>query len=84
MRFIILALASLSIGCSTAGPFVTNISGAGPNKLLIEKCHVQFNSFVGYITKKIAAVTPFRRSSGWSPPNNPLKLTAEQRGPIDP
>ena len=52
MRLIILALALLAIGCSTAGPFVTNVSSAGPNKLNIEKCHVEFNAFFGYVTNK--------------------------------
>jgi len=31
-------------GCSQAGPFITNVSSSGPNKLLIEKCHVQLNA----------------------------------------
>lgn len=52
MRFLVPVVALLAIGCSTAGPFVTNIASAGPNKLLIEKCHVELNAFVGYVTNK--------------------------------
>jgi type IV secretion system protein VirB7 len=52
MRILITLLGSLAMGCSTAGPFVTNISSAGPNKLLIEKCHVELNAFVGYVSNK--------------------------------
>ena len=47
-----IVVASFSFGCSTAGPFVTNVSSAGPGKLLIEKCQVELNAFVGYITNK--------------------------------
>ena len=52
MRMIILALVSITIGCSTAGPFVTNVSSAGPDKLLVEKCHLELNAFIGYVTNK--------------------------------
>jgi len=52
MRFLLSLVAIFAVGCSTAGPFVTNISAAGPNKLLIEKCHVELNALVGYVTNK--------------------------------
>jgi hypothetical protein len=35
-------------GCtSTAGPFITNISSAGPGRIRVEKCEVEF-SVIGY------------------------------------
>jgi len=52
MRLLLPLFGLLAIGCSTAGPFVTSISSAGPNKLLIEKCHVELNTFIGYVTNK--------------------------------
>ena len=38
------------IGCSVTQPYVTNISPAGEQGILVEKCKVQFNS----ITAKIS------------------------------
>lgn len=52
MRFLAILVGLLAFGCSTAGPFVTNVSSAGPHKLLIEKCSVALNAFVGYVTNK--------------------------------
>ena len=37
-------------GCSTAGPFVTNISSDGRGGLNIEKQKVQYNAFLGIVT----------------------------------
>jgi len=37
-------------GCTTAGPFVTNISSDGRGNLNIEKAKVQFNSFMGVVS----------------------------------
>jgi hypothetical protein len=40
--------AALQAGCaSTAGPFVTNVSSAGPGMLSVEKCEVTFSPW-GY------------------------------------
>lgn len=36
--------------CTTAGPYVTNISADGNNGLYIEKCAVKLNSFMGTIS----------------------------------
>ena len=44
------ALALVLIGCSTAGPFVTNISSDGQGNLIIEKNTVKFNSFTGNVS----------------------------------
>ena len=44
------------IGCSTAGPFVTNISPVGDGKISVEKCMIQYNGFTGNITMKDCTV----------------------------
>jgi type IV secretion system protein VirB7 len=36
--------------CSSAGPYVTNISSDGNNGINIEKCKVHFNSFTGNVS----------------------------------
>ena len=47
MRIAVL-LALALVGCTThAGPFVTNISTAGPGKLLVEKCMADMSSATG-------------------------------------
>jgi type IV secretion system protein VirB7 len=40
----------LLAGCTTAGPYVTNISSDGANGLTIEKCKVELNAFLGVIS----------------------------------
>ena len=37
-------------GCTTAGPYVTNISSDGNNGLNIEKCGVKLNAFMGTVS----------------------------------
>lgn len=39
-------------GCSTAGPFVTNISSDGRGGLNIEKQEVEYNWFLGVVGNK--------------------------------
>ncbi len=42
----VIASLALFTGCvSRSGPFVTNISTGGPNKLNVEKCYVEYDSF---------------------------------------
>ena len=55
-RLAILAVLGLT-GCSTAGPFVTNISSDGQGGLVVEKCMVQFNGFLGTISNQEATTT---------------------------
>lgn len=49
----ILVLSFLSIGlifvngCTTCGPFVTNISSDGKGNLLVEKANIELNTFTG-------------------------------------
>ena len=37
-------------GCSFAGPYVTNISPAGDQGILVEKCKVQYNSLTAKVS----------------------------------
>jgi hypothetical protein len=46
---IAVAVATLT-GCSTAGPFVTNISSDGKGDILVEKNTVNVNGFTGIAT----------------------------------
>ncbi len=39
----------LLAGCTTAGPYLTNISSDGANGLNIEKCKVELNAFLGVV-----------------------------------
>ncbi|MHC5127084.1 hypothetical protein ACYST8_13590 [Pseudomonas inefficax] len=45
-----LSLAATLAGCTTAGPYVTNISSDGRNGLNIEKCAVKLNAFMGTVS----------------------------------
>ena len=48
MKILLVVTVGLLAGCtSTAGPFITNISSAGPGRLLLEKCEVEFST-IGY------------------------------------
>ncbi|MEE9356009.1 MAG: hypothetical protein V3U75_10515 [Methylococcaceae bacterium] len=44
-----LVLGSLMIGCTTAGPYVTNITSNGANGLNIEKCKVELHLLWGVV-----------------------------------
>jgi len=54
---LITALALSLVGCSSAGPFVTDVTKSGENTLTIEKCYVTV-SLVGY-----SSVEDCRRST---------------------
>ena len=67
MKSIILAgLVLVITGCTTAGPYVTNISSDGANGLTIEKCKVEMNAFMGVVstgdcsTSSLRLTTPNR------------------------
>jgi type IV secretion system protein VirB7 len=47
---VILGIFAFLTGCSSAGPYVTNVSSDGNNGLNVEKCSVEFNSFTGTIS----------------------------------
>lgn len=48
-KIILIANLLLLTGCTTAGPYVTNISSDGANGLNIEKCKVELNAFMGTV-----------------------------------
>jgi len=41
----LMLIATVAVGCTTAGPFVTNISSDGQGNLIIEKQKVLLDSF---------------------------------------
>jgi type IV secretion system protein VirB7 len=52
-RLSLIALAAVAItGCTTAGPFVTNVSSDGAGGLNVDKCSVQMNAFMGTVSNK--------------------------------
>lgn len=55
-----LILFVLLTGCSSAGPFVTSISSDGNNGLIIEKCDVKFDGFLGVISNENCRTTNVR------------------------
>lgn len=67
MKLIIFIATVLAMaGCTTAGPYVTNISSDGSNGLNIEKCKVELNMFLGVVntgdcyTSSLRLTTPVR------------------------
>lgn len=47
---IVLLVAMLFSGCTTlAGPFVTNVSHDGEGRLLVDRCNVTYNAFLGTV-----------------------------------
>ncbi|EIP96832.1 hypothetical protein OpiT1DRAFT_01257 [Opitutaceae bacterium TAV1] len=47
---LLIAAAGFLGGCTTAGPFVTNISSDGQGNLVVEKNTVHFNAFTGAVS----------------------------------
>jgi type IV secretion system protein VirB7 len=54
LSFIILS------GCTTAGPFVTNVSSDGNGGLVIEKTYVKMNAFTGTISNEGGTTTTIK------------------------
>ena len=51
LKFIILPISIYFLtACSTAGPYVTNISSDGAGGMTVEKCKVQYNAFLDYVS----------------------------------
>ncbi len=44
-------VAALLVGCTHAGPFVTNISASGNGRAVVEKCMLEMNYFLGTISE---------------------------------
>ena len=82
----ILAVAILLgvVGCSFAGPYVTNISPAGEQGTLVEKCKVQFNSLTAkvsteqcntsYVWLGNASMGKAKSEEGANPNNNVITI----------
>jgi len=48
--FLITGIGLLLMSCSLTQPYVTNISPAGEQGILVEKCKVQFNSLTAKVS----------------------------------
>lgn len=59
-RAAVAILALFACSCSTAGPFVTNISSDGKGNLVIEKSMVQMNAFTGTVSNVKPTTTTIR------------------------
>ena len=82
----ILAVAILfgMIGCSVTQPYVTNISPAGEQGILVEKCKVQFNSLTAevsteqcntsYVWLGAASMGKVKSGEGANPNNNVITI----------
>lgn len=60
IRLVVAALALLTAGCTTAGPFVTSISSDGRGGLIVEKSMVKYNSFMGTVSNDSTTTTTIR------------------------
>jgi hypothetical protein len=47
-------------GCTSAGPFVTNISSDGRGNLIIEKTNVKLNAFMGTVSNEGGTTTTIK------------------------
>lgn len=58
MKKILLTLVIMVLSaCTNAGPFVTNISSDGNNGLILEKCQVHMNAFMGTVSNDNCTTT---------------------------
>ena len=62
-----LAMGALVGGCTSAGPFVTNISSDGKGNLIVEKNTVRMNAFMGTV------------SSGDSPTTQTIQVVSQEK-----
>ena len=54
-------LAVLAVSaCTNAGPFVTSISSDGNNGLIVEKCQLHMNAFMGTVSNENCTNTQIR------------------------
>ena len=52
-RILAVAILLAMIGCSVTQPYVTNISPAGEQGILVEKCKVQYNPYTTRISTEL-------------------------------
>ena len=50
----------LLAACTNAGPFVSNISSDGNSGLIIEKCQVHMNAFMGTVSNDNCTTTQIK------------------------
>ena len=62
LYYMIVATAIALTGCSTAGPFVTNLSSDGGGGITVEKCMVHMNAFLGVVSNSDCTNTSIRLS----------------------
>lgn len=62
-----LAVGLLLDGCTSAGPFVTNVSSDGKGNLIVEKNTVHMNAFMGTV------------SSGDNPITQTIRVVPEEK-----
>ena len=56
---VLIALTILG-GCTSAGPFITNISSDGRGNLIVEKSRIKYNGFMGTISNEGGTTTTIR------------------------
>ena len=56
-------ISCLLAGCTSAGPYVTNISSDGANGLNIERCKVELNAFLGVVSTGDCSSSSLRLTS---------------------
>ena len=59
---ILITISITLIACTTAGPFVTNISSDGDGNLIIEKSYVKMNAFMGTVSNEGGSTTTIKLS----------------------
>ena len=59
-KFLLFGLIMIISACTNAGPFVTSISSDGNNGLIIEKCQLHMNAFMGTVSNENCSNTQIR------------------------
>ena len=65
------ALALILAGCSSAGPYVTNISSDGNGNIIVEKNMVKYNGWTGSV------------SAGDHPTTTTIKMGSKKEDKVD-
>ena len=65
IRYLFAMLLAGTLGaCTTAGPYVTNISSDGNYGLTVEKCQVHMNAFMGTVSNGDCSSQNIKLQSG--------------------
>jgi type IV secretion system protein VirB7 len=83
-RILAVGILLVMAGCSVTQPYVTNISPAGEQGILVEKCKVQFNSLTAkvsteqcntsYVWLGNASMGKAKAKDGTNPNNNVITI----------